>query len=216
MRGDGHSFSMRWLTAAVSTLLVCGGCHRATNQSSTTTREIDPSAWMAKPKPPVERWEYVTFAPPDVVYDETLNRLGADGWELVTARRVKSDALGGEMAYEITMRRHQRPGVPPTTAAEQTAIAVKAAEPKRQAATDAAIHDALQVVREKAREMGIKTETTSTAPPIPRGALSVQVFADRDSRTYFAENCEHPRNALKMPRTVAAAEGYTPAPACYH
>src|SRR5215211_1338282 len=69
------------------------------------------------------RWEYVTFAPPDNVYDETLNRLGSEGWELVTARRARTSY--GAMAYEVTLRRQVQVGRAGTTAEEQTKIALQ-------------------------------------------------------------------------------------------
>lgn len=75
------------------------------------------------------QWQYITLAPPDNVFDDTLNRLGSDGWELVTARRATS--VLGEAAYEVILRREQRAGRITTDAATENVRAVKESLEKR-------------------------------------------------------------------------------------
>jgi len=135
---------------AVIMVAACSGDRKATSSEAPA-----PSAASAKLAVPVQvaedRWEYVTFAPPDIVYDETLNRLGSEGWELVNARRVKSSTFG-EMAYEITLRRRWRADRPSTTAQEQRLMALRAAIEKEKRALEVARSDTTS-----------KAETTPTA-----------------------------------------------------
>ncbi|MFZ2490376.1 MAG: hypothetical protein WA208_02730, partial [Thermoanaerobaculia bacterium] len=52
------------------------------------------------------RWEYRIETPADVIFDEEMKRLGAEGWDLVTARRATSSY--GAPSYEIIFRRPVR------------------------------------------------------------------------------------------------------------
>jgi hypothetical protein len=123
-----------------------------------------------------ERWEYVTFAPPDIVYDQTLNRLGAEGWELVAVRRVRV-AETGDMANEATFRRRWREGARPTTATEQLAIATEAAQEPLRRQRDAEIADIDRQIEEykqkqREREAAQTTTVTQTAAPTSAPATS--------------------------------------------
>lgn len=137
------------MTAGTALLVACKQVpqeSRRDSSSTTTATVVSAAAEVVE-----DRWEYVTFAPPDIVYDETLNRLGREGWELVSARRVRSSL--GDMAYEITMRRKIRPGRPSTTAEEQSAIAIRAMLEKAKLAL------------ESSGNTSPKTETTVSAAP---------------------------------------------------
>jgi hypothetical protein len=54
------------------------------------------------------RWEYKIEAPSDRVFETEIDRLGADGWELVTARRVAPDDGGPGAKYELIFKRLRR------------------------------------------------------------------------------------------------------------
>lgn len=55
---------------------------------------------------PVEQWEYLIESPSDLMFNYTMDRLGKEGWELVTARR----ATGGydDAQYECIFKRPVR------------------------------------------------------------------------------------------------------------
>jgi hypothetical protein len=63
-------------------------------------------AWLA-PRRAATEWEYRVEAPPDRLFEAEVNRLGGEGWELVTARRVAS---GDEFnpKYELVFKRARR------------------------------------------------------------------------------------------------------------
>lgn len=53
------------------------------------------------------RWEYRVESPVDRVLESEVNRLGAEGWELVSARRVTADdGVAGK--YELIFKRPRR------------------------------------------------------------------------------------------------------------
>lgn len=51
-------------------------------------------------------WEYLVIGPSDAMLGEELNNYGANGWEIVSARRAIADKTG---LYEIILRRQMRP-----------------------------------------------------------------------------------------------------------
>lgn len=53
------------------------------------------------------RWEYRIESPNDLLLSGELNELGADGWELVFARRASSSLTDG-FAYEMIFKRRRR------------------------------------------------------------------------------------------------------------
>lgn len=69
-------------------------------------------AWTSQPKPPV--YEYTFGSVPDKELDKTLANFGADGWELVFARRASGnpESAKPEYQYEMIFRRQVR-GVKP-------------------------------------------------------------------------------------------------------
>jgi hypothetical protein len=53
-----------------------------------------------------EQWQYTIAAPSDETLASTLDRFGADGWELVTARRASDgNPLLAKMSYEMIFKR---------------------------------------------------------------------------------------------------------------
>lgn len=52
---------------------------------------------------PVPKWEYRLESPSDTSFQRTMDRLGADGWELIFARRATSDYSG--LSYEMIFKR---------------------------------------------------------------------------------------------------------------
>ncbi|GEM_PF-5007545 len=108
--------------AFLITIVLLGGCAR-TEARASSTQPIPPAA--ERVPEPAPQWEYITITPHDEVYDSTLNRLGKDGWELVTARRVTVKEPMEYVANEITLKRQSRPDRPKTTAEEQEAIMKK-------------------------------------------------------------------------------------------
>ena len=53
-------------------------------------------------------WEYKVESPSDRTFETEVDRLGADGWELVTARRVAPDDGGPGAKYELIFKRPRR------------------------------------------------------------------------------------------------------------
>ena len=66
-------------------------------------------AWRPDLKAP-QRWEYKTVFKPDLVLWIALDKLGAQGWELVFARRAMGD--GQVAGYEMIFKRSARVGEP--------------------------------------------------------------------------------------------------------
>ena len=57
-------------------------------------------------------WRYMVIAPPDQMLEGELNRVGAEGWEIVSARRATSGSGDyASAAYELILK---RPGVDAT------------------------------------------------------------------------------------------------------
>lgn len=52
-------------------------------------------------------WEYKIFSPRDFNFEMEVNAMGADGWELVSARRATSSD-GGSPSYEMIFKRPVR------------------------------------------------------------------------------------------------------------
>jgi hypothetical protein len=54
----------------------------------------------------VEQWQYMIVAPEDLTFDQEMNQLGRDGWELVSARRATSGSgYTSTAAYEMILKR---------------------------------------------------------------------------------------------------------------
>ena len=62
-----------------------------------------------------EQWSYTIIAPSDSDFIEELNKLGASGWEIVSARRASLVPSIDIMSYEVIMKRH---GVAPVVVAK--------------------------------------------------------------------------------------------------
>jgi hypothetical protein len=70
------------------------------------------------------KWQYAIVAPADPVIESELNRLGAEGWEIVGSRRATSGSGYSAMAaYELILK---RPGSAP---AAQTAQSPREGDP---------------------------------------------------------------------------------------
>ena len=55
---------------------------------------------------PVQKWEYRIESPSDAKFEATMNMLGNDGWELVSARRATSGSGYLQTAsYEMILKR---------------------------------------------------------------------------------------------------------------
>lgn len=52
------------------------------------------------------KWEYLIESPGDLRFEETMDTLGQDGWELVFARRATSRG-GGSASYEMIFKRRR-------------------------------------------------------------------------------------------------------------
>ncbi|MCC6233060.1 MAG: DUF4177 domain-containing protein [Verrucomicrobiales bacterium] len=53
------------------------------------------------------KWEYRLESPSDLFFESELDRLGKDGWELVSARRATS-SYGDGASYEMIFKRPRR------------------------------------------------------------------------------------------------------------
>lgn len=51
-----------------------------------------------------EGWEYTITAPSDYDFEEAMNDLGEQGWQLVFARRAR-DSITDRMMYECILKR---------------------------------------------------------------------------------------------------------------
>lgn len=55
---------------------------------------------------PRQQWEYLIEAVPDILFEDTMDTYGRDGWELVFARRARS-TLTDSFSYEVIFKRPQ-------------------------------------------------------------------------------------------------------------
>jgi hypothetical protein len=54
----------------------------------------------------VQQWQYMITAPGDAAFDQQMNQLGRDGWELVSARRATSGSgYSSTASYEMILKR---------------------------------------------------------------------------------------------------------------
>jgi hypothetical protein len=54
----------------------------------------------------VLQWQYTIIAPDDAMFDQEMNKLGRDGWELVSARRATSGSgYTSSAAYEVILKK---------------------------------------------------------------------------------------------------------------
>lgn len=61
------------------------------------------NAWNTQK--PAAKWEYKIESVPDTGFENTMNMLGADGWEMVFARRASQGEGSKEFRYEMIFRR---------------------------------------------------------------------------------------------------------------
>ena len=53
-----------------------------------------------------EQWQYTIASPKDVELKTAMDKLGADGWELVSARRASDgDRINPTMSYEMILKK---------------------------------------------------------------------------------------------------------------
>jgi hypothetical protein len=55
----------------------------------------------------MQKWEYKIDAPPDTNFPEHMNHWGAEGWEMVSARRATNES-GYQSSYEVILKRPVR------------------------------------------------------------------------------------------------------------
>ncbi len=68
---------------------------------------------LVRPAPEIPRWEYTVQAIPDDQLPETINALGSQGWEAVSARRASDGAeYKPKFSYEIIFKRPRRDPLP--------------------------------------------------------------------------------------------------------
>lgn len=66
------------------------------------------------PPPPITKWEYRIGSEPDTTLEAAISKLGAEGWELVFARRaVDSFDASAKGRYEMIFRRPLPPNIRP-------------------------------------------------------------------------------------------------------
>ena len=51
-----------------------------------------------------QKWEYQIISPSDSKFDEKMNEMGNEGWELITARRATS-SYSSSASYEMIFKR---------------------------------------------------------------------------------------------------------------
>jgi hypothetical protein len=52
-----------------------------------------------------ETWQYMIAAPKDTELKAVVDRLGADGWELILARRASDGSTPATMSYEMIFKK---------------------------------------------------------------------------------------------------------------
>jgi len=52
-----------------------------------------------------ETWQYTIAVPKDTELITVVNRMGADGWELVSARRASDGSTPPNMSYEMIFKK---------------------------------------------------------------------------------------------------------------
>lgn len=58
---------------------------------------------------PPEKWQYTVIAPNDANLENVLDKAGADGWEVVSARRASNgDSDNPTFSYELIMKKRGR------------------------------------------------------------------------------------------------------------
>jgi len=62
---------------------------------------------LAGQKTQATLWEYKIVSVPDLTFTETMDRIGSDRWELVSARRAK-DSTTDDFSYECIFRRTKK------------------------------------------------------------------------------------------------------------
>ena len=121
-RNYDHSFNwvavLRGFLIAMIALIVIGGGGYLLRQwwiSTPATPSALPPALMTASAPaavavPAVTWEYKVIAPSDGEFLNTLNVLGAQGWELVHARRAMNQLDSGtsQEVYEMIMKRSRK------------------------------------------------------------------------------------------------------------
>src|SRR5262245_48161002 len=71
-------------------------------------------AYQSPPSPTAVKWEYHIASAPDPLVEDMMNKLGAEGWEVISARRATAN-VGSNVTgqYEIIFRRQILPTNPP-------------------------------------------------------------------------------------------------------
>ena len=125
-RNYDHSFNwagvVRGFLIALIALVVVGGGGYTLRQwwiSTPATPRVLPAVPMTAAAPatvastaaaPAVTWEYKVVAPSDGEFLNTLNVLGAQGWELVHARRAMNqlDSGASQEVYEMILKRSRK------------------------------------------------------------------------------------------------------------
>lgn len=65
--------------------------------------------WMSRTPPALlPQWEYRVVAPSDGMFDTEMNRLGKEGWEVISARRATAAGDSNLVSYEVILKRHAK------------------------------------------------------------------------------------------------------------
>ncbi len=150
------------------------------------------------------KWEYYVGAVPDRAFIPAMDALGADGWELVTARRASTeDPSGREFRYEVIMKRRvsfRNPRTPDIDKVVERALA-QPSSPQGDGEPPPEIASA-------------NATTTEQQPQWIRPADRQLVVLDTAHRFHSREDCTYirPRYDGKMPRFEAVAKGYVEHP----
>jgi hypothetical protein len=61
-------------------------------------------------RPPDDAWQYLVKSVADEHFDDQMDKLGGDGWEVVSARRASNGADRNPVfSYELILKRHATP-----------------------------------------------------------------------------------------------------------